>query len=200
MKQELETLRAELHSIVDLKIDKLIKPEFEFIENNYYELQPQVNNDLQHVPAIICYSPNEGRFGYGLSYSGTWTNNFGYSQDTKDESFIKTARLMTPTEVQEALEKEAVKRGLWGDVKINAHVNPHKYESINTGDFITGFQGGDTFYNDNGAIFHNGTWATPIKTMTIDELASEISYTTKDKVVNYLTENKTKIIETLNNL
>lgn len=29
MKQELETLRAELHSIVDAKIDKLIKPEFE---------------------------------------------------------------------------------------------------------------------------------------------------------------------------
>lgn len=46
----------------------------------------------------------------------------------------------------------------------------------------------------------DGIWATPIKTMTIDELANELSYTTADKAKDYLTENKQQIIETLNTI
>lgn len=184
MKNELETLK-EMRADIDAKIEKLSKPEFEV--GKWYKSHDGTR--LWHMVSIDGITQNS----YGFYNNGKWHSGFRSSEESE-------FRLATPTEVQQALEKEAVKRGLWGDVKINAHVNPHKYESINTGDFITGFQGGDTFYNDNGAIFHNGTWATPIKTMTIDELASEISYTTKDKVVNYLTENKTKIIETLSNL
>lgn len=204
MKQELETLRAELHSIVDLKIDKLIKPEFEFIENNYYELQPQVNNDLQHVPAIICYSPNEGRFGYGLSYSGTWTNNFGYSQDTKYESFIKTARLMTHTEVQQALEKEAVKRGFKEGVKfITAYKNQtlQEYKVIDKfyyEDNIGGLK--SCLCSGNGYIFCNGIWAEIVKPMSLEELCGNLDKMRLYQIQTYLTENKTQIIETLNNL
>lgn len=201
MRPELETLRAELHSIVDLKIDKLIKPEFEFIENNYYELQPQVNNDLQHVPAIICYSPNEGRFGYGLSYSGTWTNNFGYSQDTKYESFIKTARLMTHTEVQQALEKEAVKRGFKEGVKVKGF-------NKNWGPYIIGedknnfelYSNNTMFSLNDVCLFDNGVWASIVKLMSLDDIAHELVKLTKAEKIVYLTENKTQIIETLNNL
>lgn len=183
-----ESILKELNDItnrIEVIKKQIEKPEFEV--GSYWE----------HSTGEVCLI-----FGYEDIHSGTVKCRH-ISSDSKEFAYhgiYTMKRKLTPTEVQEALEKEAVKRGLWGDVKINAHVNPHKYESINTGDFITGFQGGDTFYNDNGAIFHNGTWATPIKTMTIDELASEISYTTKDKVVNYLTENKTKIIETLSNL
>ena len=40
MKQELETLRAELHSIVDAKIDKLIKPmSLEELSKTLYDLR-----------------------------------------------------------------------------------------------------------------------------------------------------------------
>lgn len=132
---------------------------------------------------------------FGFDAYGNWHTDNGY-YDWGCDGCTEATR----TEVHQALKKEAVKRGLWGDVKIKAHVNPFKYESINTGDFITGLQGGDTFYNANGAIFYNGTWAEIQKTMTIDDLAANLSNGNYDEVINYITENKTQIIETLNSL
>ena len=193
MKQELEQLRQEFNE----RIDALLKPKFEL--NKWYK-------DLENK-ALYCIAEfngiGENGKNYGFDYNGDWMElgNRVFDKDT-----TKEVRLATPTEVQEALEKEAVKRGFKEGVKFKVL----DVETIFTFKKIW-FSKNNlnmAWSSDCGIIFNNGTWATPIKTMTIDELASDIKLSihlnnTKSleyNIFKYLTENKSQIIETLNNL
>ena len=189
MNQELETLRAELHSIVDLKIDKLIKPE---LKSGWYK-----NNN---VPKWLMYFDLENDKRCGLDCDGVWYT------DTKANDWISVEGnyLATPTEVQEALEKEAVKRGFKEGVKfITAYKNQtlQEYKVIDKfyyEDNIGGLK--SCLCSGNGYIFCNGIWAEIVKPMSLEELCGNLDKMRLYQIQTYLTENKTQIIETLNNL
>jgi hypothetical protein len=100
MSKELETLRAELHKEVDAKIDKLIKPEFK--NNVWYKY----TNSKIH---LVCFNDVENREGYGFDLGG-FNNGTTWSMSNLIPA--------TPTEVQQALEKEAVNRGFKGGVSL----------------------------------------------------------------------------------
>lgn len=105
----------------------------------------------------------------------------------------------TPKEVEEALIKEAKKRGLKEGSRI---------KDLQTGKIKTLKFKELSFYSDmlcdgyGCAIFENGKWAEIVKTKTIDEIARDLSALSEYGIINYMssTENKQTIIETLNNL
>ena len=190
MKNELETLK-EMRAELDAKIDKLIKPEFEV--GKWYKIK------YESGTAIINYI--EKHKSYGFSYNSNWSNDFdvyGYENPI-------TYTEATPTEVQEALEKEAVKR----------YKDNNKVKCLLINSVVLFDRECEIYYDSNTnslfcgriKLFENGIWATPIKTMTIDELACKFSDKYGKSVFNleaffrqYLTENKTQIIETLNSI
>lgn len=146
---------------------------------------------------VFCYT-TDFKSGYGISHKDAWTNKMFIDNLDYWEQAI-------PSEVQEALTKEAVKRYPIGT----------KFKSLNGindrfDGHIMNFKNGILFLSDDYnrlEVFKDGTWATPIKTKTIDELASEFNYysynssnTRLNDFKTYLTENKQTIIETLNNL
>ena len=202
MKKELETLIAELHKEVDAKIDKLIKPDFEV--GKWYKISlMSAHNSDEHVPALVCFQ-GDNKDHYGFSYSGNWTNTFG---TRKDSGILGIATLATPTEVQQALEKEAVKRGFVANIKVkdkglclsnkDYFISPtpkYQFASCNNRFWVKSKDGYSI------CIFDKGIWATPIKTMTIDELEHGLRAAYPYGYNKYLTENKTQIIETLNSI
>lgn len=193
MSKELETLK-EMRAELDAKIDKLIKPEFEV--GKWYKIK------YESGTAIINYI--EKHKSYGFSYNSNWSNDFdvyGYENPI-------TYTEATPTEVQEALEKEYSKRGYergkWIDLDRKDITNTCKeykivfeYDSVENKLWVQGC----------GVVFQNGAWAEIQKTMTIEELASEFDKKYRGSVFNleaffrqYLTENKSQIIETINSI
>lgn len=189
MKNELETLRAELHKEVDAKIDKLIKPEFEV--DKWYKSTVD--------KSIYCITEFNGigQIGrnYGFNYNGDWME---LDKRTFDKDTTKEVRLATPSEVQEALEKEAVKR-----YKGNNKVKCLLINSIVTFDLeceVWFNEINNSLFVGRIKLFDNGIWAEIQKTMTIDELINDLYNKNHYRLGVYIKDNKTQIIETLNNL
>ena len=196
MKKELETLIAELHKEVDAKIDKLIKPEFEL--NRWYKTNLGSIYFIDKIENGMC-------FGYGFDNSGNEPNKW---IDYREQSLLyRLERPATPAEVQEALEKEAVKRGFVANIKVkdkglclsnkDYFISPtpkYQFASCNNRFWVESKDGYSI------CIFDKGIWATPIKTMTIDELEHGLRAAYPYGYNKYLTENKTQIIETLNSI
>ncbi len=192
MKQELETLRAELHSIVDAKIDKLIKPEFK--TNVWYK---------DKKTKFLLYPTKIKRVmdavtGYGFNVDGEWLDE---CNDLGLEGCIEA----TTTEVQQALEKEFNKLYPKGS-KVKCLADGAT-RVIDNGSFHYSI---DTnyAYHHGAKVFENGQWAEIVKPMSLEDLGKDFNKfiqtsfggsVAKD-FKKYLTENKTQIIETLNNL
>lgn len=143
----------------------------------------------------LMYFDFENNKRYGFDLNGLWfTDNRCDLMTSKDYK-------ATPSEVQEALEKEAVKRGFKEGVIFIAPTSKNRFTAKGE---IEIWESNDTFglsFSDSqGLILDNGEWAEIIKTKTIYKIAMDLrNFTTMDKV-RYLTENKQTIIETLNNL
>lgn len=120
---------------------------------------------------------------YGIDTNGNWFKNYIDELDIND--FKKGVNIpATHSEVQEALTKEAVKRGFKEGVKCKGIKYTTKqiiHDNINF----------DYWFNDNIlwvdaadetrsiVIFRNGTWATVLpnkKQMTISQIESELGY------------------------
>lgn len=113
----------------------------------------------------------------------------------------------TPKEVEEALIKEAEKRGLKeGTIINNSMLNDCSNTSCKAENNEYKFIEDELYSNclllDGFVIFLNGKWAEIVKTKTIDEIARDLSALSEYGIINYMssTENKQTIIETLNNL
>lgn len=198
MIKELETLRADMNKRIDEIKSKIEKPAFEV--GKWYKGNHRGVDYLWFAKECDKDDTTWIR-GYGFT-DGEYSNS--HNLRITHFNFVPA----TPTEVQQALEKEAVKRGL-NTYKVNCLRGWHKDERQ---EFYTDRELEFVFESDKNmlwidgscylsmCIFNNGTWATPIKTMTIDDLAANLSNGNYDEVINYLTENKAQIIETLNNL
>jgi len=169
--KELDTLKTELNGRIDSVIKKYedsIKPKFEI--GKWYKVKN--NNDFLLCPTNIKNTMDDVT-GYGFNTDGYWSNESDYwGLDGCYEA--------TPQEVQEALEKEAVKRGFKEGVKFKP-VSPNCYNDA------VGVCGKDFHYYETAMyghepglcsgknwIFQNGTWAEIIsEPKTIDELAIE---------------------------
>lgn len=184
-KEEIEKLQTQLDELKS----KIEKPKFK--AGKWYKIE------YTSGPSLINFKSVKDE-NYGFSYNGNWSNNFeilGYEKPIKYE-------LATTKEVQEALTKEAVKRGfkigtkyysaMWNDETLgdSSALNCRFKQETNTL-YMNGM---------NGIVFHNGIWATPIKTKTIEDLVNDLYECTRFDLANYITENKQTIIETLNNL
>ena len=194
MKNELETLK-ELRDDIDAKIEKL--SELNLIINGFYEIKAEVNNPSHEQSAIICYCPKDGSFGYGINHTGDWTQNYGYSHEINNSVFVSRLRLLSHTEVRQALEKEAVKR--YESVKKGISIR-YKWESGFNEKSSTHFDGDYFMYKGCYVMDNKGTWATPIKTMTIEYIASKLIGLDLPDTKSELIRMKSEIIETLNNL
>ena len=194
MKQELETLRAELHKEVDANIDKLIKP----IEQGDY---------WYHSTGELCLV-----FEYGIANKTVKCRHI--SSDSKEFAYHHADTMkykLNPTEVQEALTKQIEKM-----FPINTKIKTLDGNTIILGGHALLFKNNSIYASNstgdnNGKLsdmlFKDGLFATPIKTITIDELCqglyNHVSYgegSSKKLYKEYFTSNKTQIIETLNNL
>lgn len=149
---------------------------------------------IDKIEGELCY-------GYGLDYTNKWFNNIMPCQLSQIE------RLSTPKEVEEALIKEAEKRGLKeGTIINNSMLNDCSNTSCKAENNEYKFIEDELYSNclllDGFVIFLNGKWAEIVKTKTIDEIARDLSALSEYGIINYMssTENKQTIIETLNNL
>lgn len=108
--------------------------------------------------------------GYGIDYRGEWVNRFDISS-----SGFKKLRLATEKEVEEALVKEAIKRGYEvGNYKLISG-----YYGIETNKEYVFIK--NTLYFNGDVIFHNGQWAEILNTYTIPE--AEEKFNIKIKAV-----------------
>ncbi len=175
MKEELEQLQKGLDALKQ-KYEDSIKPKFE------------VGKWYKKGKALIYFKEKgSNNYGFDIDY-GKWEEELFLSEDGLKNGWIEA----TPQEVQEALEKEAVKRGAIYD------------------EYVLTLDNG--FYGDNGnrliELFNNGTWASIIsEPKTIDELCEELyNYVRSTNgsslkcYKEYFLNNKSEIIETLKNL
>lgn len=172
------------------------KPEFEL--NRWYISYK--NNAILYLTKC---NGDEG-YGYGIA-NDDWVNTPEHLFTCELNMYV----LATHTEVQEALEKEAVKRGFKEGEKVTAILGKGKikttwilgkltYRKCLSGEWIFG--------DGNYCIFNYGVWAEIQKTMsTLDYVkefyeTSSINLANRNELIAYIKNNNLQIIETLNNL
>lgn len=133
----------------------VLKKELEKLESE--ETEFKVGEWYNNSGRLFCYGKNKS---YGIYEDGVWSDDIKLYGDTW--------RKATPKEVEEALIKEAIKRGFKDDtvIKISVGANEHI-------DNLSGRTGGiGEYYHDlcaldskyaNGWIFYNGKWAEIIQ-------------------------------------
>lgn len=171
-KEELESLRQELNSRIDAEIAKVEKPK---TVSGWYK------SDAHNK--WLAYYDFENNLIYGFGFSdGAW-----FSRKLERMRVDSGDYLAPPKEVEEALTKEFNKLYPKGS-KVKC-LTDGATRVIDNGSFWYIF--GDNYAYHHGAkVFDNGIWAEPIKTMTIDELASKLIgldlEDTKSEIVNRL--------------
>lgn len=185
-KEELESLRQELNSRIDAVIAKVEKPAFEV--GKWYK-----GGQFLIYPTDLT-NPNNTK-GYGFD-CGNWTEFKFFGMNG-----ISKMNPATNQEAKEALTKEAIKKYPIG-TKIKTLDGNIIY--LRGHSFI--YFEHNTIYASNcnlklsNILFQNGIWAEPIKTMTIDDLASKLIGLDLEDTKSEIVRMKTEIIETLNNL
>ena len=195
---------AKLQTQLDELKSKIEKPQFKV--GKWYK-----GNENSCVFSVLFYCTKvdgDKLYGYGL-VNNNWTENNSSINIADDENECVEA---TPKEVEEALTKEAVKRGFKEGVKVDK-TNLPMYIDCPTNIWTLGsgvfkyYESNNSLQINSDCVFENGTWATPIKTKTIEELVNDIvceypmqKFSLDVFIKQYLTENKQEIIETLNNL
>lgn len=100
-----------------------------------------------------------GTKGFGIRNGGIWDDTYnglwGGSIDVKKE-------LMTPQEIESMLWKEAEKRGIGKDTKIECYADDDKLCN-NTECYNLEYDfADDELWNINGCIYSKGKWAKPL--------------------------------------
>ena len=117
-------------------------------------------------------------FAYGFSFSNEWKNNkgFGSVNDYTNKNF----RLATDKEVEEALIKEAKRRGFKEGVRIKSKWMPNISANKLNGKFmfdnkfeLCAATNGLMIYT----IFQNGVWAEIVDTITKEQAEKELGKT-----------------------
>lgn len=157
---------------------------------------------------LINYQGDRNKNEY-LAYGFSTTN---YWHDKSSFGGYDELTQATPKEVEEALTKEAVKRGFKDGVKVKG-VKYDTLRTVNNPSNIDFWMKDNVLWMDADTlcnsidIFRCGVWGEVIKTKTIEELVNDIvceypmqKFSLDVFIKQYLTENKQEIIETLNNL
>lgn len=189
--KNIETKKEELRKEFNSKLDDILKPKFEV--GKWYKLTENYAGTLKkgEVYQMINFQA-DSKICIILDHVAFGINGRNYLAPYKD-MLIEA----TPKEVEEALIKEAEKRGFKEGSKI---------KDLQTGNIKTLKFKELSFYSNmlcdgyGCAIFENNEWATPIKTKTIDEIVDDMYECTKYDLKEYLTKNKQDIINALNNL
>lgn len=191
-KEELESIKQELNSRIDAVIKSIEKPKR---VSGWYK--------NTNFPERLAYYDFENNKRYGFDFEGKW---YLHNNTT---CFIKSIDCTaTPQEAQSALDKEAVKR-YEGVEYVKDLCSDKKFKLSKEGCFAYDDSNGNGWYK-GALVFQNGIWAEIVKQETIEELAKEfVSFyrseenkpETTAKIFNvFLTTNKDKIINVLNNL
>ena len=195
--KELDTLKTELNGRIysfKQKYEDSIKPRFEV--GSYY-----IGHDGSFKVLIkfksISKKDIDDNFYHIEYYYGIIGESWKTNEYIANNAIHNSLRLATPQEVQEALTKEAVKKYQ------GKYFKPTNVK--NKVEFRAGFIGYDVSENkllsNNYSVFQNGTWAEIIsEPKTIETIGEDLKHGTSAFIKNYLTENKSEIIETLKNL
>lgn len=195
-KEEINKLQTQLDELKS----KIEKPQFEL--NKWYKTNMGSIYYITKIEKDLCY-------GYGIDNSGIDSKWYDY----KEQCIVnRLLTLATPKEVEEALTKEAVKRGFKEGVKVKG-VKYDTLRTVNNPSNIDFWMKDNVLWMDADTlcnsidIFRCGVWGEVIKTKTIEELVNDIvceypmqKFSLDVFIKQYLTENKQEIIETLNNL
>jgi hypothetical protein len=164
-------------------------------------------NDGEHIPALICYQ-GKNNYHYGFSYAGIWTDTFGTKRGT---GLVNPFRIASPSEVLEALTKEAVKRGLVAGVKIPKDTESPAHCVIGNDRHFIQDRYVKYFFNTNELwayaeptnvkiLDSSGTWATPIpKDKTTEYYCNEFYEThvmtipQRNQLIDFFKQNNLKI-------
>ena len=155
-KEEINKLQTQLDELKS----KIEKPQFEL--NKWYKTNMGSIYYITKIEKDLCY-------GYGIDNSGRDSKWYDY----KEQCIVnRLLTLATPKEVEEALTKEAVKRGFKDGVRFKSAVEPNDKDNFifkSPFDFKINYNNDGTrlWGASSGCIFSNGKWATPIKTKTI---------------------------------
>ena len=113
-------------------------------------------------------------FAYGFSFSNEWKNNkgFGSVNDYTNKNF----RLATNKEVEEALIKEAKKRGFKEGVEFKSVSSGNSIERVY--DVFSYYSNQNQLCSAGGSVFIGGKWAEIIKeTITKEQAEKELGKT-----------------------
>ncbi len=179
MKQELETLRTDLHKMVDEKINALVKPVIEI--NKWYNISCRNSKSLWFAKEFATDDLTWCR-GYGFT-----NGKYSTAHSIRITEFEFTEA--THSEFTEALTKEAVKR-YDGKTVLNLitdkNLNPFVKSKLSLDRFHCSKEANKLYHSVASdwsiLIFDNGIWAEIVKEpKTIDEWADEFKdFATED--------------------
>jgi len=170
--QELEKQLADIQK----EVEALKQGKQEFKKGDWYYFSDGVN----HWIAKFDYM-KDGYFWHTQSYA----INFPSENRSPDWCIVtETVRPATPTEIKEALEKEAVKRGIVEGVTIvrdsslkNGHGFPVGSESKKILNYGTSYdKNEDRLFMDGYTIYEKGIWATVQKEQPLMIGGYEVKY------------------------
>jgi len=166
-----------LHSLNECK---------EKIEEWFQEFRkPSLEVGKWYKNSVGTVAYNEG-LGYGIDSCGFWFDK--YRENGLSGYPISEWTLATPQEVEEALTKEAVKRGFKKGVKVHSLADG-RIVDLN-GDITTFYFKDNELYKGGCLIFKNGTWAEKIEnTLPSDIEQLSLKYG-KEELIKILSDEK----------
>lgn len=146
------------------------------IEKYYPELKPALREKGKwYISLDGRFLHNyQGSYSYGFNWSGNWSNTLHASESMDD------FRPATDKEVEEALIKEAKKRGFKEGVRFNSAYsgNIHGRNTGVVSELNLSINIG--LHTNNQWVFYKGKWAEivsePVKKMTVSEICKELGY------------------------
>tara|TARA_R110000824_G_C14837216_1_gene638563 strand:- start:47 stop:577 length:531 start_codon:yes stop_codon:yes gene_type:complete len=127
-----------------------------------------------------------GKWYKRTDYLGVWsesTDTYGFFRGRWMNNMLMCAASLAPAtkeEVETAFIKEAEKRGLVEGVKVKCAHNLHEFVLGSKKPHLHIYKNGDTHLYSGCFLFHNGVWATIVKTttkMSVAELEAAHGYT-----------------------
>tara|TARA_R110000744_G_scaffold337689_1_gene442859 strand:- start:40 stop:561 length:522 start_codon:yes stop_codon:yes gene_type:complete len=153
MKQEIKDLLKEIHDVYDAptalkdKIKRLVPELFrgELIVGEWYKLF-----DDERTTLVNFQGGTENNFGF--NWDGDWTTSFGHVSFSEGRYMPSTTQA-----VDNALTKEAKKRGVWNVPIIDTNLSQQE------NDYYSCVFDYGVLWSKYGRVFEDGKWATPLK-------------------------------------
>lgn len=165
MKKELQKELDKAHEMLRALSDKVNRlPEQEFEVGKWYKFKY----------GILNYNGTKGAFGFWSDteyQKATWKTGVGF------DGFYKAERPATPSEVQEALTKEAVKIGFKEGVSVkDVTLSSNNVRVCESNVYYNGFEYDQLMFGPCCCVYRKGQWA---------EIVKDEPITICGKVVNY---------------